>query len=77
MVTSKSDPMYRGPSATVQRGEFLLMGTLPSPGIYNLLITNPKRQEQTRYIDLFLANEPSAIRFTGSGGDFTVVEGRR
>lgn len=75
MVTSKSDPSFRGPSTIIKRGEFLLTGNLPEPGIYNLLLTNPKRQDQSRYIDLFLTNEPSAIRFTGSGGDFTVLEG--
>jgi peroxiredoxin len=75
MVTSKTDQSYRGPSSVIQRGEFLLTGSLPTPGIYNLLLTNPKRQDQSRYIDLFLANEPSAIRFTGNGGDFTVLEG--
>ncbi|MES2649929.1 MAG: TlpA disulfide reductase family protein [Bacteroidota bacterium] len=75
MVTSKSNAAYKGPATFIKNGQFLLSGTLPEPGIYNLLLTNPKRQQESRYIDLFLANEPSAIRFTGNSGDFEVLEG--
>jgi peroxiredoxin len=75
VISSKTDVNFRGPSAYIKNGQFLLTGTLPGPGIYNLLLTNPKQQQQSRYIDLFLANEPSAIRFTGTGGDFEVLEG--
>jgi peroxiredoxin len=75
MVTSPNNPNFKGPSGKIQNGQFLLTGALPSPGIYNLLISNPKRQDQSRYVDMFLDNEPSAIRFTGEAGNFEVVEG--
>lgn len=75
MISSKTDVNFRGPSAYIKNGQFLLAGTLPGPGIYNLLLTNPKQQQQSKYIDLFLNNEPSAIRFTGTNGDFEVLEG--
>ena len=75
VVTSKTDANFHGPSAYIKNGQFLLTGTLPGPGIYNLLLTNPKQQQQSRYFDLFLANEASAIKFTGNGGDFEVLEG--
>ncbi len=75
MVSSKSNAAYKGPAGFIKNGQFLLTGTLPGPGIYNLLLTNSKQQQQSRYIDLFLTNEPSAIRFTGNSGDFEVLEG--
>jgi thiol-disulfide isomerase/thioredoxin len=76
LVSSKTDVNFKGPSGYIQNGQFLLSGKLPGPAIYNLLLTNPKNQQQTRYIDLFLDNESAAIRFTGSGGDFEVLEGK-
>ena len=75
MVTSNSNAGFRGPKTLIENGQFLLMGEIPEPGIYNLLITNPKQKDQTRYFDLFLTNEASAIRFTGTGGNFEVLEG--
>jgi peroxiredoxin len=75
MVTSTNNQGYRGPKTYIENGQFLLTGEIPEPGIYNLLISNPKQKDQTRYFDLFLANEPSAIRFTGTAGNFEVLEG--
>lgn len=75
MVTSPNNQAFRGPSGKILNGQFLLTGALPGPGIYNLLLANPKRQDQSRYVDMFLSNEPSAIRFTGEAGNFEVIEG--
>ena len=75
VLQSSSDPYFKGPKARVSNKQFLMTGTLPQPGIYNLILQDPKNQANSRYVDLFLNNEPTAIRFTGSTGMFEVLEG--
>lgn len=74
-LQSPNNPMYRGPRVVASNKQFLMRGKLPAPGIYNLILQNPKNQADTRYVDLFLDNEPTAIRFTGTTGTFEVLEG--
>ena len=74
-LQSPTDQNFRGPRVRVSNKQFLMTGELPQPGIYKLVLQNPKNQADSRYVDLFLNNEPTAIRFSGNNGMFDVLEG--
>ena len=67
---------FQGPVTFVNNGKFLLKGQVPSPGMYVLVLFNPKNQQDNKYYNVFLDNEMCSLEVDKSQNDVKVTSGK-
>lgn len=66
---------YLAPVARISSGTFKLSAKLDGPGLYVLMIGNPKDQGSLKYFNVFLENAPAEISIKDPSGDYEPVNG--
>lgn len=66
---------YLAPVARIKSGQFMISAKLEQPGLYILMIGDPKNQSSLKYFNVFLDNEPVELLVKDANSDVEPIKG--
>ncbi len=66
---------YVGQQSRISKRSFTITTPLPNPGIYLLMVGDPRKQSTLKYFNIFLENGKAAVTVSDDGSDYQVDEG--
>jgi thiol-disulfide isomerase/thioredoxin len=66
---------YLAPVARIKSGQFTISAKLEEPGLYILMIGDPKNQASLKYFNVFLENEPAELSVKDANSDVEPIKG--
>ncbi|HSC52475.1 MAG TPA: TlpA disulfide reductase family protein [Phnomibacter sp.] len=63
------------PATRIKAGQFTISTKLEEPGLYVLMVGNPRDQQSLHYYNVFLENGQNELNIPTASGDYEVVQG--
>lgn len=66
---------YLAPVARIKAGQFTISAKLEAPGLYILMVGDPKNQSSLKYFNVFLENAPAELSIKDADNDYEPIKG--